>query len=127
MKDLGRISFHRKRVALLRKKRARLEQIAMGWSAMVAASFMPRRFRPGGPMVYYLSASIQGQSRHRYIRKGEVEYWGERASSWRKFMRAMASWVKVNKEMEKELRELGRLRCEPLPGGGGGKRNRWMR
>ncbi len=33
-------------------------------------------------------------------------------------MKAMASWVKVNREIEKELREIGRLRCEPLPGGG---------
>ena len=34
-------------------------------------------------------------------------------------MKAMASGVKVNKEIEKELREMGRLRCEPLPGGQG--------
>ena len=38
----------------------------------------------------------------------------------------MASWVKVNKEIEKELREIGRLRCEPLPGGRQG-RDRWSR
>jgi hypothetical protein len=37
--------------------------------------------------------------------------------AWRRFIKAMASWVKVNKEMEKEWREIGRLRCEPLPGG----------
>jgi len=90
----------------------------MGRSPMVAASFMPRRMRPGGPVVYYLSASIKGESRHRYIRKGEVEYWGKRASAWRRFIKAMAMWVKVNKEIEKELREIGRLRCEALPGGG---------
>jgi hypothetical protein len=35
-------------------------------------------------------------------------------------MKAMASWVKMNKEIEKEFREIGRLRCEPLPGGGKG-------
>jgi hypothetical protein len=119
MTNLERISFHRKRVALLRKKRDRLERMAMGRSAMVAASFMPRRFRPGGPMVYYLSASIHGESRHRYIRKAGVEYWRQRASSWKGFIKAMASWVKVNKEIEGELREIGRLRCEPLPGGRG--------
>ena len=73
-------------------------------------------------MVYYLSASIQGESRHRYIRKGEVQYWRERATAWRRFIKAMASWVKVNKEIEKEFREIGRLRCEPLPGGGEGGR-----
>jgi hypothetical protein len=117
MMNLERISFHRKRVALLGKKRDRLERTAMGRSAMVGASFLPRRFRPGGPMVYYLSASIRGESRHRYIRKGEVEYWRQRASSWKRVIQAMASWVKVNKEIERELREIGRLRCEPLPGG----------
>ncbi len=91
----------------------------MGRSPMVAASFMPRKLRAGGPVVYYLSASIAGESRHRYVRKGEVPYWRRRALNWRGFMRAMASWVKVNREIEKELRELGRLRCEPLPGGKG--------
>jgi len=69
------------------------------------------------PVVYYLSASIRGESRHRYVRRGEVEYWRKRALAWRRFMKAMASWVKVNKEIERELREIGRLRSEPLPGG----------
>jgi hypothetical protein len=73
-------------------------------------------------MVYYLSASIQGESRHRYVRKGEIQYWRKRALAWRGFMKAMASWGKVNREIEKELREIGRLRCEPLPGGGKGGR-----
>ena len=89
---------------------------------MVAASFMPRRLRSGASVVYYLSASIQGESRHRYVRKGEVQYWQKRALAWRRYMKAMASWVKVNREIEKELREIGRLRCESLPGGGGGGR-----
>jgi hypothetical protein len=116
--DLKALSFHRKKVSLLIRRRAQLERIAMGRSPMVAASFMPRRLRPGAPVVYYLSASIQGESRHRYVRKGEVEYWRRRALVWQRFMKALASWVKVNREIEKELREVGRLRCEPLPGGG---------
>ena len=118
--NLKVISSHRQKVSLLIRKRARFERIAMGRSPMVAASFMPRRLRPGAPVVYYLSASIQGESRHRYIRKGEVQYWQKRATAWRRFMKAMASWVKMNKEIEKEFREIGRLRCEPLPGGGKG-------
>ena len=89
----------------------------MGRSAMVPASLIPRRFRPGAPVVYYLSASIQGESRHRYVRKGEVAYWRQRAGAWQRFQKAMASWVKVSKEIEKELRQIGRLRCEALPGG----------
>ena len=114
---LKRKSLYRKKVQMLMSKRNRLERVAMGRSPMVAASFMPRRMRPGGPVVYYLSASVQGESRHRYVRKGEVEYWRKRALAWRRYMKAMASWVKVNREIEKELREIGRLRCEPLPGG----------
>ena len=69
-------------------------------------------------MVYYLSASIGGESRHRYVRKGELPYWRQRAQAWQRFQKAMAGWVKVSKEIEKELRQLGRLRCEALPGGG---------
>jgi hypothetical protein len=116
--NLKALSFHRKKASLLIRRRARFERIAMGRSPMVAASFIPRRLRPGAPVVYYLSASIRGESRHRYVRKGEVEYWRKRALAWRRFMKVLASWVKVNREIEKELREVGRLRCEPLPGGG---------
>jgi hypothetical protein len=65
----------------------------------------------------YLSASIRGESRHRYVRKEEVGYWGQRAAARKKFIQAMAAWVKVNKEIEKALRKIGRLRCGPLPGG----------
>ena len=108
--DLKEISIRRKKVQMLCRKRKGLERIAMGREPMVAASFMPRRLRPGGLEVYYLSASIQGSSRHRYVRKAEVRYWRKRALSWRAFMKAIASWVKLN-------REIGRLRCEPLPGG----------
>jgi hypothetical protein len=120
--NLKTLSVRRQKVSLLIQKRARFERIAMGRGPMVAASFMPRRLRPGGSVVYYLSASIQGESRHRYVRKGEVQYWRRRALTWRGFMKAMASWVKLNREIEKELREIGRLRCEPLPGGGKGGR-----
>jgi len=111
------LSLHRKKVSLLIEKRRQLERVAMGRSPMVAASFMPRRLTPGGPLAHYLSASVEGESRHRYVRKSEVDYWRKRALAWKDFVLAMASWVKVNREIEGELREIGRLRCEPLPEG----------
>ncbi len=95
----------------------------MGRSPMVAASFMARRLRPDAPLVYYLSASIAGQSRHRYVRKGEVAYWRKRAYAWKEFVKAIASWVKVNRQIERELREIGKLRCEELPVGKGTQRS----
>ena len=115
--DLKQLSFLRKKVHLLKGKRNQLERIALGRSSMVPASLLARRLRPGAPVVYYLSASIQGESRHRYVRRGEVDYYRQRAQAWQKCQKAMASWVKVSKEMEKALRQIGRLRCEPLPGG----------
>ena len=115
--NLKEISSYRKKVDVLRRKRSHLERTLMGRSSMVAGSFIPRRFRPGAPVVYYLSASIRGESRQQYVRKEEVGYWRQRAAAWKKFLQAMAAWVKVSKEMEKALRKIGRLRCEPLPGG----------
>jgi tRNA A-37 threonylcarbamoyl transferase component Bud32 len=49
--------------------------------------------------------------------KGRWSTGAKRASAWRRFMKAMVSWVKVSKEIEKELREIGKLRGEALPGG----------
>jgi hypothetical protein len=115
--DLKQLSVLRKKIHFLKVKRNRLERIALGRSAMVPASLLARRFRTGAPVAYYLSASVQGESRHRYVRRAEVDYYRRRSQAWQKFQKAMASWVKVNREMEKELRQIGRLRCEPLPGG----------
>lgn len=115
--NLKEISLDRRTISILRQKRSRLEETAMGRSPMVAASFMARRLRADAPEVYYLSASIGGESRHRYVRKSEVQYWRKRAYAWKEFVKAIASWVKVNRQIEKELREIGRLRCEELPGG----------
>ena len=125
--DLKQLSLLRKKIHLLKGKRNQLERIALGRSSMVPASLLARRLRPGAPVVYYLSASIQGESRHRYVRRGEVDYYRQRAQAWQKCQKAMACWVKVSKEMEKALRQIGRLRCEPLPGGGGRRKNRWSR
>jgi hypothetical protein len=116
---LKQLSLLRKKVYLLKGKRNQWERIALGRSPMVPASLLARRLRPGAPVVYYLSASIQGESRHRYVRRAEVDHYRQRAQAWQKFQKAMASWVKVNREIEKALRQIGRLRCEPLPGGGG--------
>ena len=94
--DLKVLSSDRKKVNLLRRRVSQLERILMERSPMVAASFMPRRLKPKGPVLYYLSASIQGESWHRHVRKGEVFHWRKRALAWRRVMRAVASWVKVS-------------------------------
>lgn len=107
----------RESVKMLREKRSKLERKATKGHPMVAASFLARRLKADGPNVYYLSASIDGESRHRYVRKKEAGYWRKRALQWREFSQAMTSLVEVNKQIGQALRALGRLRCERLPGG----------
>lgn len=53
------LSSHRQRVRFLIRKPAQLERVAMGRSPMMAASFLSRRLRAGGPGMYYLLASIR--------------------------------------------------------------------
>jgi len=106
----------RKRLNQLIDERATYEQIAMDSAPMVAASFLQRTFRPDQPQPYcYLSASINGESRHRYAPMAQARTWRRRAERWHQFSQAMARWAKVNREIETLLRALGRGRCVSLP------------
>lgn len=86
----------------------------MGFVPMVAASLLERRFRPGGPMAYYLSIPHPKSSRHRYVRKAEVEQMRRYTAAWREFSQAMAEWVRVNSEIERLLRQIGKGRCREI-------------
>lgn len=92
------------------RERARIESELLENTRMTAASFC---IRPNG--MYYLSASINGESRHRYVRQGEKGHWEKLCIKWRHFSEAIARWVKLSKELEQLLRELGRSRLETLP------------
>ena len=86
---------------------------------MLQASLLERRFRKNGPAAYYLSIpNPAGTSRHRYVRKAEVETVRRQTGAWREFSRAMAEWVRVNKEVERLLRRIGEGRCVRTGHGG---------
>lgn len=102
-------------VRSLKGRRSALERIGMAHHPMVAASLIERQFRPGGPFFYYLSIPTpQNVSWHGYVRKDEVDYYRRRAAAWSEFTQAMAEWVRVNQEIERLLRRLGKGRCEKL-------------
>lgn len=110
------LSSIRKQLRQLMRDRAACEQIAMEPGPMVAASFLERTVRPNQPQPYcYLSASIDGESRHRYVPLKQAATWRARAQRWRQFSQAMARWVKLNGQIETLLRTLGQERCVPLP------------
>lgn len=101
----------RQRVRNLKARRTTLEHLAMDHHAMIAASLLERRFRPGAPPAYYLSIHTPQSSRHRYVRKADLDLVRRQAGAWRDFSQAMAEWVRVNNEIERLLRQIGRGRC----------------
>jgi hypothetical protein len=86
---------------------------------MLAASLLERRFRINGPAAYYLSIpNARTTSRHRYVRKADVETVRRQTEAWREFSRAMAEWVRVNREVERILRRIGEGRRLKIDLGG---------
>ena len=113
-----KLSQMRKRLRQLCHQRTQCEQLVMETTPMVAASLLARTFRDSQKQpYYYLSASVEGRSRHRYVPLGEVKTWQSRAHRWQQVSQALARWVKLNREMEATLRAIGRERCVPLPTG----------
>lgn len=110
----------RQEIRHLTGRRFSLERTAMGFVPMLRASLLERRFRRNGPAAYYLSIpNPAGTSRHRYVRKADVELIRRQTDAWREFSQAMAEWVRVNKEVEGLLRRIGEGRCVKIDLGGG--------
>ncbi|MFH1723944.1 MAG: hypothetical protein ABII00_04895 [Elusimicrobiota bacterium] len=106
----------RQRIRELKARRNTLERIAQEHHAMVAASLIERRFRPGAPPAHYLSIPGPQNSRHRYVRKQQLEFVRRHAAAWREFSRTMAEWTRVNDEIERLLRRIGKGRCRDVDG-----------
>jgi hypothetical protein len=109
-----RIAKLRQEARFLRGRRASLERIAMGFVPMLPASLLERRFRKGGPPAYYLSIPHPKTSRHRYVRKANVDMIRRQTDAWREFSQAMAQWVRVNDQIERLLRQIGDGRCRKI-------------
>lgn len=108
----NQIAVLRQKIRLLGGRRFTLERTAMGFVPMLQASLLERHFRKNAPAAYYLSIpNPAGTSRHRYVRKADVEMVRRQTGAWREFSRAMAQWVRVTREIERLLRRIGEGRC----------------
>ena len=109
----------RQKIRLFSGRRFSLERTAMGFIPMLAASLLERRFRKNAPVAHYLSIpNPGGTSRHRYVRKADVDIIRRQTEAWREFSQAMAEWVRVNREVERLLRRIGEGRCVKIALGG---------
>lgn len=104
----------RQDIRALKTRRNVLEHIAMQHHPMLAASFLERRFRPNGPVACYLSIPHPKNSRHRYVRKNQVDQIRRQTSAWREFSHALAEWVQINQSIERQLRQIGAKRCRKI-------------
>jgi len=99
-------------IKTLIRERNQLERLLLKQESMIAASFYKKK---NG--ACYLSTSINGESRHRYVRKSDEKQIKKQALEWRKFSQTISKWSKINQTLEQNIRIIGQLRCEPLPGG----------
>ena len=104
----------RQRFRALKARRTALEYIAMAPQPMVQASLIQRRFGGGQAVCHYLSIPTPKDKWHRYVRKDELDYFRRRTDRWREYVHAMAEWVRIDKQIERLLRQLGKGRCEKL-------------
>ena len=107
----NQLALLRQKVNLFTGRRSSLERIGMGFVPMLPASLLERRFRKNGPAAYYLSIPHPKWSRHRYVRKADVELIRRQTDAWREFSRALAEWVRVNREIGRLMRRIGEGRC----------------
>ena len=105
----------RRELNQLLQERAACEQVAQGRTEMARGSYIERKMPPSGNIGRYLGLSIDGQAQQRYIPKAEAEVWRKRCERWGEFHRAIAKWTKLNKRINRILREMGRERCVPIP------------
>lgn len=79
---------------------------------MVDACLVERYTLAGGKQrktpAYYLSRKADGSTRLTYVRKDDLARVRAATEAWRAFSQAMARWMKLNDELAKLMRELGR-------------------
>jgi len=81
---------------------------------MAAGSLIRRELGPTKTEAYYLSIPTRENSWHMYIRRDELDRYREKAAAWREFVQSIAEWVRINKKIERELRDIGKCRCEKI-------------
>jgi hypothetical protein len=104
----------RQRIDRLLVQRHKLERALLGQRhSMLDACLVARRRLAGGKIrktpAFYLSRKVQGKTTLTYVRKEDLPNVRRQTDRWRRFSSALAQWVRVNDEIERSLRALGKV------------------
>ena len=69
-----------------------------------------------GRAYWYLSRRVDGRTVLRYVKLAELDKIKRGTGAWREYSAGLREWVKINRQIEKLLQELGRLQSEEYNG-----------
>lgn len=109
-------SLTRKKIAELRIQQDKLEEKLLRRRHMIRASLVKRflgtRDRKRKKPYWYLSQAIEGKTILSYVRFSDLDRVSKKAGAWKEFSSTLAQWVKVNRRLERLLRDLGEAQSE---------------
>jgi hypothetical protein len=116
MKDKELASRIRQLISKKLKERQFIEQSLLKHREMIAACLIARHLGSSREKrktpSYYLSGKVFGKTVLRHVKKENLEHIRKRAAAWREFSSSIAGWRKLNNEIEKLFRKLGKVQSE---------------
>jgi hypothetical protein len=116
MKDREYASRIRQLISERLKERQFIERSLLKHREMIAACLIARHLGSSQEKrktpSYYLSGKVSGKTVLRHVKKEDLEQVRKRAEAWREFSSSLSRWRKLNNEIEKLFRKLGKVQSE---------------
>jgi len=116
MKDREYASRIRQLISTKLKERHFIERSLLKHREMIAGCLIARYLGSSKEKrktpSYYLSGKVSGKTVLRHVKKEDLEHVRKRAEAWREFSISIARWRKLNNEIERLFRKLGRAQSE---------------
>lgn len=116
MEKREKASIIRKQINQLKIGRAKLEEKLLKSWRMVRACLVKRHLgtshKKRRKPYWYLSWVVEGKTVLKYVKMEQLDKISRQTQTWKEFSAALSQWVKVNRQIEKLLRQLGRIQSE---------------
>jgi hypothetical protein len=98
------------------KERQFIERSLLKHREMIAACLIARHLGSSQEKrkipSYYLSGKVSGKTLLRYVKKDDLGRVRRGVEAWREFSSSLSRWRKLNNEIEKLFRKLGKVQSE---------------